>query len=140
MPAPNFSPAASLGLLLLRVVTGALLIYGHGWGKLMSFSERAARFPDPLHIGHDRSLMLVVFAEVGCALFVALGFATRFAAAVLAIMFTIIVTVIHRGDPFGEIELALLYGTVYLCVVFTGAGGYALDAKYGPKVKFGGGK
>lgn len=139
MPATNFSPAASFGLLLVRVVTGALLIYGHGWPKLANFSERAGRFADPLHIGHDRSLMLAIFAEAVCALCVAFGFATRFAAGVIVILFLVILLVVQRGEPFGELELAMLYGAVYVCLVFTGPGSYALDARYGPKVKFGGG-
>ncbi|MEO5617637.1 MAG: DoxX family protein [Candidatus Eisenbacteria bacterium] len=140
MPAPNYSPTASFGLLLVRIVTGALLIYGHGWPKLMSFSERAAHFPDPLHIGPDRSLVLTIFAEAVCAFCVAIGFATRFAAAAIVMLFAVILLVVQRGELFGELELALLYGAVYLCLVFTGAGTYALDARYGPKVKFGGGK
>ena len=140
MPASNFSPAASFGLLVLRLVPGALLLYGHGWSKLMHFSERAARFPDPLHIGSDRSLMLAVLAEVVCAILVAIGFATRYAAGAIVILFAVILFVVIPGQPFGERELAMLYGAVYLCVLFTGPGSYAVDARYGPKVKFGGGK
>ena len=32
----------SLGLLVLRVGAGVMLIAGHGWPKLVHFSERAA--------------------------------------------------------------------------------------------------
>ena len=28
----------------------------------------------------------------------------------------------------------------FLCLIFTGGGAYALDARYAPKLKFGGGK
>lgn len=140
MPASNVSPATSFGLLVLRLTAGAMLAITHGWPKLMGYSERAANFPDPLHIGPDRSLMLTLFAEVLCATLVALGFATRLASGVLVILFAVIVLFIHGDDPFGKRELPLLYAAVYLCLVFTGAGGYAVDARYGPKVKFGGGK
>jgi len=140
MPASNFSPAASFGLLVLRVAAGAMLVYGHGWAKLANFQERAARFSDPLHIGSDRSLMLAIFAEVVCALLVAIGFGTRFAAGVIVILFGVIVLMVHSGDPFRDRELAMVYGAAYLCLVFTGPGAYALDARWGPKVKFGGGK
>ena len=140
MPGSNASPAASFGLLGMRVVTGLLLLYGHGWGKLMHFSERAGRFADPLHVGHDRSLALAVFAEVFCAALVAIGFATRFAAAVLVILFGVIQFVVVAHGAFDERELAALYGIVYFALMLTGPGAYAVDARWGPKVKFGGGK
>src|SRR5262249_26834132 len=100
MAGSQTSPTASLGLLFMRIGAGALLIYGHGWPKLTHFTERAGRFADPLHIGNERSMMLAVFAECVCAAAVILGFATRFAAAVLVIFFTIIVSMVHRGAPF----------------------------------------
>jgi putative oxidoreductase len=138
MPGPNQSPAASTGLLLMRLGAGALLIYGHGWPKLTHFTERAGRFSDPLRVGHDRSLMMTIFAEVVCAACVMLGFATRFAAAVVVFMFLVILGMVTRGAPFDERELAVLYLLPFLCLVFTGGGNYALDARWGPKVKFGG--
>ena len=140
MPGSNFSPASSFGLLVLRVVTGALLLYGHGWGKLANFSERASSFSDPLHVGSDRSLRLAVFAEVACAVLVAIGFGTRFAAAVLAFFFAVIVFVVHGADPFKQRELPMLFGVVYLAIALVGPGAYALDARWAPKVRFGGGK
>ena len=46
----------SVGLLLHRVVFGGFMLVGHGWGKLMSFNEKAAGFPDPLGIGSSASM------------------------------------------------------------------------------------
>lgn len=123
---------------MIRLTAGVMLLLAHGWPKLAGYAERAASFPDPLRVGHERSLMLAIFAEVACASLVAVGFATRVAAAVLVIFFAVIVLVIHASDPFGKRELGLLYGAVYLCLVFTGPGGFALDARFGPKVRFGG--
>ena len=140
MPGSNTSPAASFGLLVLRVVTGVMLLYGHGWAKLVHFSERAGRFSDPLHVGPSRSLALAIFAEVACSVLVAIGFATRFAAAVLVFLFGVIQFVVMAGQPFDERELGILYGVIYLAIVLTGPGAYAVDARWGPKVKFGGGK
>ena len=40
------------GLLLLRASFGLLLALRHGLPKLLTFSEKAATFPDPLHVGH----------------------------------------------------------------------------------------
>ena len=140
MPGSNPSPASSFGLLVLRVVSGVMLLYAHGWSKLAHFAERAGKFSDPLHIGHDRSLALAVFAEVACSVLVAIGFATRFAAAVLVILFGVIEFVVLAGRPFDDRELGALYGIIYFAILLTGPGAYAVDARWGPKVKFGGGK
>src|SRR4051812_24308131 len=111
MPGSNTSPAASFGLLALRVVTGLLLVVGHGWGKLTHFSTLGRHFGDPLHVGSERSLMLAIFAEVACAGLVAIGFATRFAAAALVFQFAVIQVLVFPHAPLSERELALLYGT-----------------------------
>jgi putative oxidoreductase len=140
MPGSNSTPAASFGLLLMRLGAGALLIYGHGWPKLVHFAERAGRFPDPLRLGHDRSLMLAIFAELACAALVMIGFATRFASAVIVGLFAVILLMVTRGAPYTERELAMVYCVPFLCLVFTGGGAYALDARYAPTVKLGGGK
>ena len=60
MAGAKSSLAPALGLLLLRLGAGGLLLYGHGWAKLMHYSERAAHFPDPLGIGsrHDQAELL----------------------------------------------------------------------------------
>jgi putative oxidoreductase len=118
----------SLGLLLLRLGACGLLLYGHGWGKLTHFSERASRFPDPLHIGSPASLALTVLAEVFCAIAVALGVATRAAAVVLVGLFAVLVFVHHGDDPFKQRELAMIFGVASLALLFTGPGEFSLDA------------
>ena len=124
----------------MRLGAGGMLLYGHGWGKLMHFSERAATFADPLGVGHARSLVLAIFAEVVCSLCVMLGFGTRFAAVPIVFMLGVIAFQVKAGTPFGERELALVYALPFLLLVFTGAGRFALDAKFEPRVTFKGGK
>ena len=54
----------SLGLLFLRVLSGGMMLLGHGWAKLAGFAEMAPNFPDPLGLGSSTfSLGLAVFAE-----------------------------------------------------------------------------
>jgi putative oxidoreductase len=118
---------ADLGLLTLRLGAGGLMAYGHGWGKLTSFSQHAAGFPDPLGVGHAASLVLTIFAELVCSLAVAAGFATRLSA--IPVVFTMIVAafVVNAGHPFGDKELALLYCLPFLALVLAGGGRYSLD-------------
>src|SRR2546430_128846 len=85
----NDSFCTSLALLILRVWLGMTMLINHGVGKLTTFSEKAADFPDPLGVGHGASLALVVFAEVFASMLLVMGFVARFAALVLAINVTV---------------------------------------------------
>ena len=130
-PVSAFGP--SVGLLLFRVVFGGFMLLGHGWGKLMSFGEAAAKFPDPLHIGNEASMICAILGEVGCAALVMLGLATRLA--VLPLVFTMAVAalLIHGSDPLfmgggASQEPALIYLTAFGLLFFTGAGCFSLDA------------
>ncbi len=117
-----------IGLLILRWATGGLMIYGHGWGKLMTLMEgQGGSFPDPLGVGSEISLALTVFAEFLCSALLVVGFATRFAA--FNLLFTMLVAafVVHAGDPFGDKEMALVYAIPFASLLFAGAGRVSLD-------------
>lgn len=130
-------PWVSLGLLVLRVGTAVLLIYGHGWGKLVNFGERAGRFADPIGLGSELSLALVVFAEVICSALLALGLWTRVAAVPIVIFALVAVFVQHAGDPWPKKELALLFMIPALTLALTGAGLFSLDGAFFGKGKKG---
>lgn len=117
----------SYGLLLLRVGAGGLMAGAHGLDKLLTFTEKAASFGDPLGVGSTASLALAVFAEFFCAIAVALGLFTRFAAVPLVITMGVAAFIVHADDPFSKKELALLYGIPFLALVLTGPGDYSLD-------------
>ncbi len=117
----------SMGLLILRVVPG-LMMLAHGWQKLAGFSQMSGQFPDPLGAGSAASLALVVFAEFFCSLAVILGIATRVVVIPIGITMLVAAFVIHGDDPWAKKEFALLYATVFLPLMFIGAGRYSLDA------------
>lgn len=117
-----------IAALLLRLSFGSMMMFGHGWGKLASFSTRAVTFSDPLGIGSLASLSLTVFAEFFCSLAVILGLATRATAVPLIIAMLVAATIIHGGDPFARMEKALLYLTSFLVLFFAGPGRFSLDA------------
>ena len=117
-----------IGLLVLRLGFGGLMLFAHGWGKLVNFGERAPNFPDPLGVGSVFSLALVTFAEFFCALLLMVGLATRAAAVPLIINMSVITFIVHAEDPFRQQEFPMLFGIAFLVLFFTGPGKFSLDA------------
>ena len=116
------------GLLVLRLLLGVSMIWLHGWGKLMSLFSGKISFLDPLHIGQTPSFLLVIFAEVGCSVLIALGLFTRLAAAVLAFDMGVAFFVVN-GAALAKGELAWLYFGGYLVLFAAGAGKFSVDKK-----------
>jgi len=115
---------ASIGLVILRVAVNAMMLT-HGMHKFLHFFEISPHF-DPIGLGAPLSLVLVVFAEVFCAIAVLLGFFTRFAAIPLIITMCVAVH-FHVGQPFEAKELASLYLVFYIAILIIGPGRYSID-------------
>lgn len=126
----NGLPSA-VGLLVLRLGSAGLMIGGHGLPKLLDFSLKLERFPDPLGVGSTASLSLALFAELFCSIAVALGLATRIAAVPLVVTMLVAAFVVHAGDPLGRRELALLYAVAFSALILTGPGRLSLDQLIG---------
>jgi putative oxidoreductase len=121
----------NLASLLLRLTFGLLLCINHGFPKLMHFSNQQAIFFDPFHIGHKWSLVLVLFAEIFCALLLVLGLFTRFAALVLVIDMAVAAVLFHKGQSLSLHEPALLYLAVFSSLLLVGPGRFSVDGMMG---------
>src|SRR3954454_9934684 len=125
----TYTSMIDLALLLLRVWFGLLLFVKHGLDKTMNFNRVSAHFADPFHIGSTASLLLVLLAEVVCALLVVLGLWTRVAAALVVINLTVAFGFAHHYQLFGvhNGELAFAFLGAFLALTFSGAGRWSLD-------------
>ena len=110
-----------------------MMALSHGWGKLAGYAERSATFADPLGVGSATSLSLAIFAEVFCAIAVMLGLFTRLAVIPLIITMAVAGLVVHANDPWPKPEMALLYMTAFLTLLFTGPGKLSVDRMLGGK-------
>ncbi len=119
-----------LGLLFLRLMSGGLMLFGHGLGKLMSYSGMANSFPDPLGMGPTLTLVVAIFSEVFCALLLMIGLSTRLAALPLLGTMVTAAFVVHAADPWSKQEFALLYAVAYATLFLTGPGSFSLDAVF----------
>jgi putative oxidoreductase len=123
-----------LGLLALRIWVGASLFLRHGFEKPTNFSQMAAHFPDPLHIGAVPSLMFALVSDAVCSILVMLGVATRWAAAVIFVNIFVAWSLVHHFQFFGRGadhgELMVLYLGVYLALAIAGPGRYSVDRRF----------
>jgi len=107
------------------------MFFNHGINKIKGFGEAAGHFYDPFHIGHQASLILVIFAEVFCALFVVLGLFTRLAVIPLVIEMLVAVFLFHRGQSLTSHELGVLYLAAFFGILLMGPGKFSVDGAMG---------
>ena len=120
------SDLTSMALLVARLWFGLAMLFNHGLDKLAHFKDMAGTFPDPLGLGQEASLVMVIGAEVVGALLLTVGFLTRIAAAVLVIDMFVAFLMVHKAGMSGG-ELAFLYLAGYVILVIAGGGLFSLD-------------
>ena len=120
---------SDLGILILRVITGTLLIH-HGYEKLANIENFADAFVRPLHLPFPILLSYIAaFSEVIGSWLLITGLLTRFGA--LAIMGTISVAIYHAiitaGFNIYLLELLGLYFASAVTVLALGPGLFSID-------------
>jgi len=99
----------------------------HGWPKLQRLLAGDMKFGDPLGLGPEVSLVLVVFAEFLCSILIMLGLGTRLASVPLIVTMAVAAFIAHADDPFQRKELALFYLVVFVVLLLSGSGKYSVD-------------
>ncbi|MEO1263368.1 MAG: DoxX family protein [Bacteroidota bacterium] len=126
----HHSKNTDLALLLLRLTFGGLMLFNHGWGKMVKlFTGDPTKFADLFGLGAPVCLGLTTFAEVLCSALVVIGLFTRWAVVPLIITMLVAVFVVHIDDPFKKMEMGLLYLTAFTAIGLAGPGWYSVDAQ-----------
>jgi putative oxidoreductase len=108
-----------------------LIIYN--WPSLkepktsINSSEKKLDFYNFLGIGSTTSLILVIFAEFFCALFLSIGLFTRLVSIPLVITMLVVVFKVHDMDFFGKAELGGLYLAGFFVLMLCGPGRVSVD-------------
>jgi len=114
------------GYLLLRILFGGLLVY-HGYGKLITFSEKVNVFADPLGIGSGLSLSLAIFAEFICGILIILGLRVRLTTIPVFITMAVAFFLVHANDSFSIKEAAFAYLGLSAVLIIYGSGKISID-------------
>ncbi len=115
----------SLFILLLRLFFG-VMFFIHGLDKMMHFSELSETYPSVLGFGSYMTLMLSVFCEFCCSLFLIAGLLVRVMLLPMIVAMAVAFFDIHDAMLPGG-ELALIYLIVFIILYFVGPGRYSLD-------------
>ena len=118
--------ARDVGLLLLRLVAGGLLLGSHGVSKIGTLIA-GGDFPDPIGVGQTLSLLLAIFGEFICPIFVVIGALTRVLSVPPLITMLVATLIVHAGQPLGQRELAIMYALPFAVLLLTGPGRLSLD-------------
>lgn len=123
---PVTESGLSAALLVFRIFAGGMMM-PYGIGKIENFEEYAVNFfDDPIGIGMVPSLVLTIFAQVGCSVALIGGFFSRPAALILAFNM-LVASKYHWHDQFSTLSLPLLFLGIYCVLAFLGGGKYSVD-------------
>ena len=123
----------SILILCLRVFFGIIFLI-HGFEKLMNFNQLSYTFPSAFGFGSYMTLMLSIFAEFCCSMFLITGLLVRLAVIPMIIAMAVAFFDVHDA-MFPEGELALIYLIMFVILYFTGPGRYSLDYLIDRKVQ-----
>jgi putative oxidoreductase len=137
---------ASLGILSLRLMTGLMMLIGHGLPKLQNYAMLKDKFELKIqpfqHFAPSVNLMLCIAAEAGAAALIAIGLFTRPAAFLLGFTMVVAAFGAHGADPWfmgpgvpASKEPALLYLIPMIAIILTGGGAFSLDAAFYKETK-----
>ncbi|MBQ3250180.1 MAG: DoxX family protein [Bacteroidales bacterium] len=115
----------SLLILALRVFFG-VLFFTHGLDKMINFNTLSETYPSVLGFGSYMTLMVSIFCEFACSLFLIAGLMERIVLLPMIASMAVAFFDIHDG-MFPEGELSLIYLILFVVLLLTGPGRYSVD-------------
>lgn len=115
----------SVLILALRIFFG-VLFFLHGLDKVTNFYDLSSDYPSVMGLGGYTTLMLSIFTEFCCSLFLIAGLITRIITIPMIIAMGVAFFDIHDAMmPDGE--LALIYLITFFILFIVGPGRYSFD-------------
>ena len=120
-------------ILCLRVFFGVFFMM-HGLDKMTNFSALSETYPSIMGFGSYMTLMISIFAEFCCSLFLITGLLVRITVLPMIVAMAVAFFDVHDA-MMPEGELALIYLIVFIILYATGPGRYSLDYLIDTKVQ-----
>jgi putative oxidoreductase len=120
-------------ILCLRLFFG-ILFFIHGIDKMANFTELSRTFPDVLGFGSYMSLMVSIFCEFCCSLFLIAGLMVRITVLPMIVSMAVAFFDVHDA-MFPQGELALIYMIMFVILYITGPGRFSLDFLIDRKIR-----
>ena len=120
-------------ILCLRVFFG-VLFFTHGIDKMTNFNELSLTFPNVLGFGSYMSLMVCIFCEFCCSLFLITGLMVRITVIPMIISMAVAFFDVHDG-MFPQGELSLIYLIMFVILYITGPGRFSIDYLIDKKIQ-----
>jgi putative oxidoreductase len=114
--------AIAWALLYMRVSAALLLLIVHGLPKVLNWQTELGLIEDPLNLGARLTLSLAVFAEVICALLIAIGVCTRLACLPILAVLVVSVVLVHPEWSLAEGQFAWLMIILFGGLAIAGPG------------------
>lgn len=114
-------------ILFLRLFVGVLISL-HIIGKLQAYNFVLTGYPALLFESSLATFIIFTLLEALFALMMILGFATRFAAFIMALGMFVEIFIIYPSLGWLGVERQILYIGIYTTLVMSGSGRYALDS------------
>lgn len=125
--------AISFLLLFMRLFFGALF-FMHGLDKMMDFNTLSQTYPSVLGLGSYMTLMVTIFCEFACSMFLVAGLLIRVMLIPMIVAMAVAFFDIHDG-MMPEGELSLIFLIVFIVIFMTGPGRYSVDYLIDRKVR-----
>lgn len=132
---PQYLRGKGVSLLLLTVrIFFGFLLFMHGLEKMVNFQYLSETYPSVLGFGSYMTLMVTIFCEFCCSLFLISGLLVRIMVLPMIAAMAVAFFDIHDA-MMPEGELALIYMITFLILYLTGPGRYSLDYLIDTRIK-----
>lgn len=124
---PVSDTGLSIALLMFRLFAGGMML-PYGFEKIGNFQAYSINlFDDPIGIGMMPSLLLTIFAQIGCSIALIAGLFPRAAAMILAFNMAV-ASKYHWHDDFVTLSLPLLFLGIYCLLIVLGGGKFSINS------------
>ena len=132
---PQYFRGKGVSFLILAVrVFFGVLFFLHGVDKMMNFNQLSLNYPSIFGLGSYMTLMLAVFCEFCCSLFLIAGLLERIILIPMIISMAVAYFDVHDAI-LPEGELALIYMVVFFILFMVGPGRFSLDYMLDRRIK-----